>query len=65
MGDVEEGSSLAAFVSAWGNALAVLAQLCPTAWKCQPGTPSQENDIPVMLPRWDWHETSRVRNWPS
>lgn len=37
-GDVEEGSSLAVSVSACGNALAVLAQLCPTAWKSQSET---------------------------
>lgn len=30
-GDVEEGSSLSVFMSACGNALVVLAQLCPTA----------------------------------
>lgn len=52
-GDVEEGSSLAVFVSACGNALVVLAQLGPTAWKSQPETPSQEDNNSVKLHTWD------------
>lgn len=53
-GDVEEGSSLSVFMSACGNALVVLAQLCPTAWKSQSETPSQENNVPIKLDVWDW-----------
>lgn len=45
--------ALVVFVSACGNALVVLAQVCPTVWKSQPETSSQENNNSVKLHVWD------------